>query len=336
MDYRSLGRTGCMVSPLCLGTMLFGDDTPAEEAYEIVDRALGAGINFIDTANVYNRGISEQVLGHALKRNGQRDHVILATKVHGTMDPDDPNGSGNHRQHIMRQCEASLKRLEVDHIDLYQIHRPDSSLPIDETLGALDDLIRQGKVRYVGTSTSAAWQLMESVWVARELGLNRFVCEQPPYHLLDRRIERELIPFAQSYGFGIIPWSPLAGGFLTGKYTRGGEVPEGTRFAQRSGERKERHFEDRVFDVVEGVEEIARERGCSPSQFSLAWVMNQPGVTSPIMGPRTMGQLEDNLGALEVEVTEEDRERIDALIAPGEGLVPYYEADFGPSRWAWL
>lgn len=336
MEYRSLGRTGCKVSPLCLGTMLFGDDTPAEDAWKMVDRAIEAGINFIDTANVYNKGVSEQVLGQAFMRNGKRDDVILATKVHGTMDSDDPNAKGNHRQHIINQCEASLQRLEVDHIDLYQIHRPDSSLPIDETLGALDDLIRQGKVRYAGTSTFAAWQLMESIWVARELGLNRFVCEQPPYHLLDRRVERELIPFAQSYGFAIIPWSPLAGGFLTGKYSRDGEIPEGTRFAQRSGERKERHFEDRVFDVIEGVEEIAREKGCSVAQFSLAWVMHQPGVTSPIIGPRTMEQLEDNLGALEVEVTDDDRARIDELVDPGEGLVPYYEADFGPSRWPWL
>ncbi|MFW5868783.1 MAG: aldo/keto reductase [Armatimonadota bacterium] len=336
MEYRSLGRTGCKVSPLCLGTMLFGDDTSSQDAYDIVDRAIDAGINFIDTANVYNDGTSEQIVGQALKRNGQRENVVLATKVHGTMDANDPNGQGNHRQHIMRQCEASLQRLEVDHIDLYQIHRPDSSLPIDETLGALDDLIRQGKVRYVGTSTFAAWQLMESIWCARELGLNRFVCEQPPYHLLDRRVERELLPFARTYGFGIIPWSPLAGGFLTGKYKRDGDVPEGTRFAQRSGERKERHFRDRVFDVVEGIEEIADEKGCSASQFSLAWVMNQPGVTSPIMGPRTMEQLEDNLGAIDVEVTEEDCDRIDELIDPGEGLVPYYEADFGPSRWGWL
>ena len=336
MDYRSLGRTGVKVSPLCLGTMLFGDDTSTSDAYEIVDRAIDGGINFIDTANVYNKGTSEQILGQALKRNGQRDHVVLATKVHGTMDANDPNWKGNHRLHIINQCEASLKRLEVDHIDLYQIHRPDSSVPIDETLGALDDLIRSGKVRYVGTSTYAAWQLMEAIWVAREFGLNRFVCEQPPYHLLDRRIERELIPFAQSYGLGIIPWSPLAGGFLTGKYKRDGEVPDGTRFAQRSSERNEQHFRDRAFDVVEGVEEMASEQGCSVAQFSLAWVMHQPGVTSPIIGPRTLEQLEDNLGALEVEVTDDDRERIDTLIAPGEGLVPYYEADFGPSRWGWL
>lgn len=337
MDYRSLGRTGCKVSPMCLGTMLFGNTTAPEDAHRIVDRALDAGINFMDTANVYVHGTSEEVLGEALKRNGKRDRVILATKVHGTMDADDPNGSGNHRQHIIAQCEASLRRLQVDHIDLYQLHRPDPSLPIDETLGALDDLIRAGKIRYIGTSTFAAWQLMESIWVARELRLNRFVCEQPPYHLLDRRIERELIPFAQSYGFGIIPWSPLAGGFLTGKYTRDGEIPEGSRFAGGpSGGRSEQLFRDRVFDLVEAVQEMAQAKGCTAAQLALAWVMHQPGVTSPIIGPRTMEQLEDNLGALEVEISEDDRARIDELAPPGEVMVPYYEAEFGPSRWPWL
>ena len=218
MNYRNLGRTGVKVSELCLGVMTFGWNIKEQkDANQLVDLAIDGGINFFDTANVYSRGVSEQMLGKALKNNGKRDAIILATKVHGKMDDDDPNAWNNHRRNIIHQCEASLKRLQTDYIDLYQIHRPNSDVPIDETLRALDDLVRAGKVRYLGASTYAAWQIMESLWVSKEYGLNRFICEQPPYHLLDRRIERELIPMAQNYGFALIPWSPLAGGFLTGK-----------------------------------------------------------------------------------------------------------------------
>ncbi|MCD6054402.1 MAG: aldo/keto reductase [Rubrobacteraceae bacterium] len=200
MEYRNLGRTGVKVSEICLGCMMFGGRTGEEDSADIIDRAIDEGINFLDTANVYSTGASEEVVGKALQRNSKRDAIVLATKVHGAMDEDDPNASGNHRRHIIEQCEASLRRLQVDHIDLYQIHRPSSHVPIDETLRALDDLIHAGKVRYVGTSTYAAWQLVEALWAAKELGFNRFVSEQPPYHLLDRRIERELVPFAQTYG----------------------------------------------------------------------------------------------------------------------------------------
>ncbi|TVR64512.1 MAG: aldo/keto reductase, partial [Spirochaetaceae bacterium] len=219
MEYRQLGRTGVKVSPLCLGCMMFGGKTEPKESYSIIDRAIEAGINFLDTANVYSRGRSEQVTGDALKRNKKRASIVLATKVHGKMADDDPNASGNTRRHIIEQCEASLTRLSTDYIDLYQIHRPQSDVPIDETLRALDDLIRAGKVRYIGTSTYGAWQAVESLWVSEKLGLNRFVCEQPPYNILDRRIERELLPMAMTYGYATIPWSPLAGGLLTGKYT---------------------------------------------------------------------------------------------------------------------
>jgi aryl-alcohol dehydrogenase-like predicted oxidoreductase len=213
--------------------MMFGGRAGPEESFEIIDRAIDAGLNFIDTANVYNQGRSEELVGDALRRNGHRHHIVLATKVHGNMHPGDsldPNQVGNSRRQIVEQCEASLKRLKTEWIDLYQIHRPDPGCPIDETLRALDDLVRAGKVRYLGASTFAAWQLIESLWAAKEYGLNRFVSEQPPYNLLDRRIERELIPAATSYGFAIIPWSPLAGGFLSGKYRRTGQQPEG-RFA---------------------------------------------------------------------------------------------------------
>lgn len=311
---------------------MFGGRTEDQESATMIDRALDAGVNFLDTANVYSRGRSEEAVGKALKANGKRDRVVLATKVHGAMDDEDPNGQGNHRRHIVEQCEASLRRLQTDRIDLYQIHRPDSTIPVDETLRALDDLIRAGKVLYIGTSTYAAWQLMEALWISKELGLNRFVSEQPPYHLLDRRIERELVPFAQTYGTALIPWSPLAGGFLTGKYQREGEQPQDSRYGMQPNRGGRNTLSDAAFDVLDVVQEIAQAKGCTPSQVALAWCKDQPAVTSPIIGPRTMEQLEDNLGAVEVEITDQDREKLDAVSLPGRAVVPYYEADFGPHQ----
>ncbi len=336
MEYRSLGRTAMKVSPLCLGCMMFGGKTEPQDSYDIIDAAIDGGINFLDTANVYSRGRSEEVTGEALKRNGKRYEIVLATKVHGAMDDDDPNAYGSSRRHIIEQCEASLRRLQTDYIDLYQIHRPRSDTPIDETLRALDDLIRAGKVRYIGTSTFAAWQLMESLWVSKELGLNRFVCEQPPYHILDRRIERELIPMAQTYGIGLIPWSPLAGGLLTGKYTRENPSPEGSRYADVSGNpRFAARKTEEIYDVVEELTPVAGAKGATLAQFALAWVMQQPGVSSPIIGPRTMEQLVDNLGAFDVEITDEDRALVDSLVPPGRMVSPFYEADFGPHQFRW-
>lgn len=333
MEYRSLGRTGVKVSPLCLGCMNFGGKTDEHESIAIIDKAIDAGMNFLDTANVYSRGESEKVVGKALKGNGKRDRVVLATKVHGGMDDDDPNMHGNQRRHIIQQCDASLKRLQTDWIDLYQIHRPNSDIPIDETLRALDDLIRAGKVRYIGTSTFAPWQIMESLWVSKELGLNRFVCEQPPYHLLDRRVERELVPLCQTYGIAIIPWSPLAGGFLTGKYERDSEGPADARW--QKGGRGGKHFSEPAFRVLDVVKELAAEKGCTPAQVSLAWTMHQPGITSPIIGPRTLAQYDDNIGALEIEITQADRERLDEVTEPGRAVVPYYGADWGPHPYRW-
>ena len=330
MNLRSFGRTGVKVSELCLGCMMFGGKTPPDDSYNIIDKAIDAGINFLDTANVYSIGRSEEVTGEALKRNGRRNHVVLATKVHGVMGGEDPNMQGNSRRHIIEQCEASLRRLQTDYIDLCQIHRPQPDIPIDETLRALDDLIRAGKVRYIGSSTYAAWQLVESLWVAKELGLNRFVCEQPPYNLLDRRIERELLPMARTYGFAVIPWSPIGGGLLTGKYKRGQELPEGARFADQTNPIYRRRLTERIYDVVEGLEPIAQEKGCTLAQLSLAWVLNQPGVTSPIIGPRTMEQFEDNIGAVNVEITEDDTKRINRIIRRGDSVAPFYEAEFGP------
>ena len=336
MEYRSLGRTGVQVSQLCLGCMLFGGPVKGDESMEIIDRAIDAGINFLDTANAYLRGLSEETVGKALQRNGKRAQIVLATKVYSPMADDDPNARGNHRRHIIEQCEASLRRLQTETIDLYQVHRPMSDIPIDETLRALDDLVCSGKVRYLGASTFAAWQIMESLWVSKEYGLNRFVCEQPPYHLLDRRIERELIPVAQTYGLALIPWSPLAGGFLSGKYRRGEDPPEGSRFKDsKSQVWTDTHYTEKTFDMVELVDEIAREKECTSSQFALAWCAHQPGITSPIIGPRTMEQLEDNLGALDVEITDKDRKRVDKIVPPGRAEVPYYQADFGPHKFRW-
>ncbi|MFZ0217080.1 MAG: aldo/keto reductase [Candidatus Dormiibacterota bacterium] len=335
-EYRLLGRTGVSVSELCLGCMMFGGRTEPEDSYAIIDRAIDAGINFIDTANVYSRGRSEEVTGEALKRNGKRQQIVLATKVHGVMDDDDPNAKWTSRRHIIEQCDASLRRLQTDYIDLYQLHRPRPEIPIDESLRALDDLIRAGKVRYAGTSTFAAWQMVESLWVSKELGLNRFICEQPPYNILDRRVERELIPVAQTYGFATIPWSPLAGGLLTGKYTRNQPAPADSRFAvQANNPMQQRRMVEGVYDVVEGLQPIAEEKGCTVAQLALAWCIHQPGVTSPIIGPRTIEQLEDNLGSLQVEVTDADRARIDELVAPGRVVAPFYEADFGPHQHRW-
>ena len=329
IETRLLGRTGVRVSNLCLGAMMFGWRTEPAESYGIVDRAIDAGVNFIDTANVYGRGRSEEVTGEVLARNGKRDRIVLATKFHGSMDDTDPNAWGASRRHIIDACEASLRRLGTDWIDLYQIHRPRPDTAIDETLRALDDLVRQGKVRYLGTSTFAAWQFVESLWVAERHGLNRFVCEQQPYNLLDRRVERELMPMARTYGVATIPWSPLGGGLLTSKYRRGEEPPPGTRFANANAMQR-RRYNERIFDVIEGLEPLARGRGVTLSQYALAWVMAQPGVTSPIIWPRTMAQLEDNLSAADVEIAQEDARAIDALIPPGQMVAPFYEADFGP------
>jgi len=327
MEYRSLGRTGVQVSTLCLGAMMFGGKTDQVEATRMVDRFLDAGGNFIDTANVYQRGVSEEMTGRALA-GGKREHVVLATKVHGAMDDNDRNMQGNHRRNIIQACDASLRRLGTDYIDLYQIHRPQSSVPIDETLRALDDLIHAGKVRYVGTSTYAAWQLMEAWMVAKELGLTHFVSEQPPYHLLDRRVERELIPFCQTYGVAVIPWSPLAGGKLTGKYRRGQAGPSNAR-------EKPEDFSEDTWRVLEGLEQLCTEKGCAMTAFALAWLNAQPGVTSPILGPHSVAQLDENLAATDVTITAEDKERVDALIPPGTHTEDYYRADFGPHPYRW-
>ena len=312
---------------------MFGQATDPEAAFSMVAAALDSGVNFVDTANVYSRGVSEEITGEALKRSGKRNCVVLATKVHGGMGDDDLNMQGTSRRHVIEQCHASLKRLQTDYIDLYQLHRPRTDTAIDETLRAMDDLIRDGKVRYIGTSTYAAWQLLESLWVSKEYGLNRFISEQPPYHILDRRIEREMVPMAQSYGIGILPWSPLAGGLLTGKYRRGQAPPAGSRFDRMKN--WDHRFVEESFRVIDGLAPLAAAKQCSMAQFALGWVMHQPGITSAIIGPRTQEQLEDNLGAARIEISSEDCTAVDELVPPGRMISPFYEANFGPSEFRW-
>jgi 1-deoxyxylulose-5-phosphate synthase len=329
MEYRSLGRTGVLVSPLCLGAMNFGGPTDEATSITIIDRALDAGINFIDTANVYNGGESERIVGKALQQNGRRDHVVLATKVHGQMG-EGPNEQGNSRYHIMKACEDSLRRLQTDRIDLYQLHRPSLTIPQDETLRALDDLVRAGKVRYIGCSTHPAWMVMEGLATSEKYHLARFVSEQPPYNLLDRRIENELLPLAEKYGLAILPWSPLAGGILAGKYTldmiESESYPEGTR-AERSGD----WFRSRVtregVKVAARVQAMAEGQGMNAAQLATLWCKDQPGVTAPIVGPRTMTHLDDALAILEKSLTDEDRALFDDLVHPGNAVADFHNSN---------
>lgn len=334
MNYVPFGRTGVNVSPLVLGCMMFGGRTSAEDSYTIIDHAVDSGLNFLDTANVYNAGKSEEIVGEALKRNGKRNSVFLATKVNGRMS-DDPNALGNSRLNIIEQCEASLRRMQTDRIDLYQFHRPSRHIAIDESLRAMDDLIRAGKVRYIGTSNFGSWQVVESLWAAKEFGLNRFVSDQSPYNMADRRIEREMIPMCQTFGLAVIPWSPLAGGGLTGKYSRDERQATGTRFGDETRTNMFRRFSGGVLDIVDGIRPLAEAKRCTVSQLALAWVMSRPGVTAPLVGPRTLEQLEDNLGALDVEITAEDAAVVNGLIAPGEHVAEFYEASFAPNLHRW-
>lgn len=327
MDYRNLGRTGVKVSPLCLGTMMFGRSTGEKDSLAIIERALESGINFVDTANAYSQGESERITGKALAQSGRRDQVVLATKAFLPVGSDDPNGRGVSRRHLVQACEASLKRLGTDWIDLYQMHRPDAEVPIDETLRALDDLIRDGKVRYIGTSMFAAWKIVEALWAAKEFGLNRFVCEQSTFNLLDRTAEREVLPAAQSFGIAVISWGPLCGGLLSGKYRRDDQTAEGRWHGGKDN--FGRGVTPAAFDVIEAHVAHAQSKGCTPSQLALAWNAAQPGITAPIIGPRTMDQLIDNLGALDVALTPDDLAHLDGIAPPKSVSLPYYDAAMG-------
>src|SRR5436190_19294968 len=298
MELRPFGRTGAQVSQLCLGTMMFGTwgETDHDESIRVVHAALDAGINFVDTADVYSRGESEEIVGKALA-GGRRDDVVLATKVHDSMG-DDPNQRGNSRRWIMTEVENSLRRLGTDWIDLYQIHRPEPDTDIDETLGALTDLVRQGKVRYLGSSTFPADAIAEAQWTAERRGRERFVCEQPPYSLLARGIEAHVLPTCQRYGMAVIPWTPLGGGYLSGRYRRGAEATESRR-VQMLPQRFDmsRTENRRKIEAVYEFTDLADQAGLTMIQLALAFVSEHPAVTAPIIGPRTMEHLESQIAA---------------------------------------
>ncbi len=324
MEYRSLGRTGVKVSPFCLGAMNFGGPAPEEDSIRIVHAALDAGINFVDTANVYTGGASERITGKALA--GRRDKVFLATKFYNRTG-DGPNDAGVSRYHIMQACEDSLRRLNTDHIDLYQIHRPDMDVPQDETLRALDDLVRQGKVRYIGTSTFPAWMIVEGIHISERLGLTRYISEQPPYNLLDRRIENEIVPVCQRYGLAIMPWSPLGGGVLAGKYPPNETPAEGSRLATLSFYKERISLRAREF--AQAVAQVAAEAGMSLPQLALLWIKDQPGITAPIIGPRTMEHLETALSVIDKTLPADIAARLDELNPPGSAIADF----FNTSNW---
>lgn len=323
MTYRLLGRTGVRVSPVCLGTLNFGGPTAETEASRMVHAALDAGVNFIDTANMYHGGQSEVLVGRALA--GRRDRVVLATKVHYPMG-EGPNAGGNSRLHILRACDESLRRLGTDWIDLYQVHRHAPEIPIDETLGALTDLVRAGKVRYVGCSTHAAWTVMEALAASERLGLARYISEQPPYNLLDRRIENELVPLARRYDLALLPWAPLAQGVLAGRYSIGAELPADSRAAQMPNTVYSQRVTARGVEAGARFVRLAKDHGKTPGQMALLWCKDQPGVTSPIIGPRTAEQLEDLLPVLDMRLSEEEAAACDAINPPGGVLVNFHNS----------
>jgi aryl-alcohol dehydrogenase-like predicted oxidoreductase len=330
MEYRTLGRSGLKVSPLCLGTMMLGSwgNEDAAECVRIVHRALDAGINFVDTSNNYGDGTSEEIVGRALA--GRRSQAVLATKVWSRMGPG-PNEQGLSRKAIQEQVEGSLRRLGTDVIDLYQIHRPDRSTPWEETLSTLTDLVRQGKVRYVGCSTShatdpgagpwsvrlEAWEIVETLWISERNGFERWVSLQPPYSILRRTMEVDHFPVTRRFGLGNLVWSPLEGGWLTGKYRKGRPNPLDTpRSVKWVGDLGNPKFARRT-EVVEKLLELAEKKGTSLARLALAWTLRNPDVTSTILGPRTLAQLEDAIAALDVTVSDEDAARVDALVPPG-------------------
>ena len=318
MDYRNLGRTGLKVSALCMGTMQFGWSVDEMETHRILSRTVEAGINFIDTADIYSKwvdgnsgGVAEEYIGRWMKQaKVPRERLVIATKVRGEMG-DGPNGEGLSRVHIMQAVEASLRRLGTDYIDLYQTHWPDESTPIEETLRAMDDLVRQGKARYVGASNYKAWELMQALWASDQHGLVRFDSLQPHYNLIHRaEFERELLAVCETYGVGVIPYSPLAGGFLTGKYRRDTPLPDSQR-----AEGRQKYLTEQNFVVLDKLDEIASAHNATVTQVALTWLLADPVITSPIIGATSIAQLEENLGALDVKLTVDEKHVLDMMTA---------------------
>ncbi len=326
MEYRALGRTGVRVSAIALGTANFADPTPEAEAQQILERAVDAGINLIDSGDSYADGEAERIIGRVLKGNGLRKQVLLTTKVFPPTGPG-PNERGNSRLHIMQACEDSLDRLQTDYIDFYFIHRFDPDTRHEETLGALDDLVRSGKVRYVACSTHPAWRVMEALAISDRRGYARYCCEQPPYNLLDRRIENELVPLCIEHGLGLIPWSPMAQGVLAGRYADATAFPEGSRAASRGGIYAER-INDPGIDVGRRFTALAKEAGILPYQLAVLWVKDQPGITAPIIGPRTTGHLDDLLPVGNMQLSDDVRRACDELVPPG-GMVANFHNSAG-------
>jgi aryl-alcohol dehydrogenase-like predicted oxidoreductase len=323
MTARPFGATGVEVAPLALGAMNFAIATPPDEAAVMLERAIDAGITLIDTADVY--GESEQVVGEVLERTRRRDDVLLATKV-GL-----PRGEGeperwHRRDHIVASCDASLRNLRTDRIDLYQLHRPSAIVPFEETLGVLGELVDAGKVRWIGTSTFAAWMVADALALARERGLPAVVSEQPPYNLLDRRADNELLPMCEHHEVAVVPWSPLAGGILAGRYDRLDAVPDDSRAALVPMTRE--RMNERALAVAVALGDLARARGLTTSQLALLWTKDQPGITAPIIGPRTLGQLDDALAVLDLDLDDDARDACDALVHPGNAVSDFYSTAF--------
>jgi 1-deoxyxylulose-5-phosphate synthase len=324
MDHRSLGRSGLMVSPLAIGTFNFSNPTSEAESIAIVERAYEAGVNFFDTSNNYNEGQSEIFLGHALRRLPARHKVVISSKVHFPINAGaGPNEQSNSRVNIIRTCEESLRRLGTDYIDLYQLHRPSFHIPTEETLGAMTDLIRQGKVRYIGCSTHPAWKVVEGIMLSEAKGLARYISEQPPYNLLDRRIENELVPACLAHGVGLIPYAPLAQGVLSGRYSDERNFPADSRAARRGGVYIGRVNEPGI-EIGRRLTALANEAGITPAQLAVLWVKDQPAVAAPIFGPRTMQQLDEILPVLNMTLSSALAAACDKLVPPGSAVTNYH------------
>jgi aryl-alcohol dehydrogenase-like predicted oxidoreductase len=313
-----------MVAPLALGTDNILNPTPEDESSRMIVRALDGGVNLIDTSNSYGAGEAERVIGRVLAESGRRDEVVIATKVHYPTGPG-PNDRGNSRLHIMRACEQSLRRLQTDRIDLYQLHRPDFDVPAEETLGALTDLVRQGKVCYIGSSTAPAWNVLEGLLLAELRGFASFVTEQPPYNLLDRRVENELVPMALKYGLGLLPWSPLAMGVLAGRYADDNIRPEGSRASLRGGIYAERVSQHAV-EAGNKFVRLARDAGIDPARLAIAWLMHQPAVVAPLIGPKSVEQLEHLLPVMDMIVPAEILAACDTICSPGSAVANFHNS----------